>query len=122
MNTIDPEAIEKLRAALPMPRVLDQGLRTEIRGGPLAVMQPEARTIRNVELMGWPSWLAWAYGSLYSEDVGVRGEQEPTDLWAYRIARLLRQPVDFEAAAIFRLKPSAFSLCLIIASLDQLLA
>ena len=104
MNTIDPEAIEKLRAALPMPRVLDQGIETEIRGGPLAVMQPAAKTIRDLELMGWPSWLAWAYGALYSEDVGVRDEQEAADLWAYRIARLLRQPVDYDRAQLSLLR------------------
>ena len=70
----------------------------------MAVMQPEARTIRDLERMGWPSWLAWAYGALYSEDVGVRDEQEAADLWAYRIARLLRQPVDYDRAQLSLLR------------------
>ena len=92
--TIDAEAVEKLRSALPMSRTVLQG--EEIEGGPLAALQPEVKMLQDFEAVGWPSWLAEAYGTLYSKDVGVYDdEQEDADLWAYRIAVMLAQPLDY---------------------------
>ena len=64
----------------------------------MSALVPGARSVNDCVTDGWPEWLAELVVGFYDAPTGADDEQGAADAWAYELAAVIAQPVDYEQA------------------------